>query len=194
MPFASPAAIADANVQPVPCVLRVCTRIDLNARYCFPSYSRSVDDASSSKCPPLITTARAPISTIRAAASRASSHDAILRSVSTSASGRFGVTTSASGSSSRTSALTASRSSSLWPPFATITGSTTRFSTRCSRIFAATVPMIAAFASIPVFTASAPMSLSTASICFATRSGGIASQSVTSRVFCAVTAVIADVP
>ena len=32
MPFARPAAIAEAKVQPVPCVLVVFTRIDVNSR------------------------------------------------------------------------------------------------------------------------------------------------------------------
>ena len=60
--------------------------------------------------------------------------------------------------------------------------------------FAATVSMMAALASMPVLTASAPMSVRTASICSATRCSGIASQSLTPSVFCAVTAVMALAP
>ena len=54
--------------------------------------------------------------------------------------------------------------------------------------------MMAELASMPVFTASAPMSAATASIWAATISGGSSCTAVTRSVFCAVTAVMADVP
>ena len=47
---------------------------------------------------------------------------------------------------------------------------------------------------MPIFVASAPKSETTASICAATRSGGIGSTAATPSVFCAVTAVIAVRP
>ena len=54
--------------------------------------------------------------------------------------------------------------------------------------------MISAFDSIPVFTASTPISDTTASICAAIKSGETSCTAVTPSVFCAVTAVIADMP
>ncbi len=106
----------------------------------------------------------------------------------------FGVTISARGSSSSRSAWIASSRSSRSPLFATITGSTTRFSIRCRRTPAATVAMIGALESIPVLAASAPMSPSTASSCAAMTSTGISWTAVTPTVFCAVIAVSTLLP
>jgi len=106
----------------------------------------------------------------------------------------LGVTTSASGSSCARRASTAAGSSRRAPLFATITGSTTRFTSRCSATFAATASMMAALASIPVFTASGLMSETTASICSATKPGGTTWTPVTAVVFWAVSAVMADMP
>ena len=58
----------------------------------------------------------------------------------------------------------------------------------------ATASTIAAFASMPVLTAATGMSTATVSICSATIAGSSATQLVTATEFCAVTAVIADVP
>ena len=79
-----------------------------------------------------------------------------------------------------------------WPPFATITGSTTTgtpaaFSRRTSH----TQSIVAASPSIPVLTTSAPISSSTQAICIRTRSSGTAWIAWTARVSCAVNAVIA---
>ena len=62
------------------------------------------------------------------------------------------------------------------PPLAIITGSTTTCGSSSSSIAAPTASTIAAFASMPIFTASAPMSPTTASICAVTRSAGSACQ------------------
>src|SRR5229473_2952719 len=84
--------------------------------------------------------------------------------------------------------------SSLAPPFATITGSTTSFSIPCSRIAVQTASMISVLASIPVFAACTPMSSTTASIWARITRTGTSWMSVTAIVFWAVMAVIADVP
>src|SRR5713226_1755768 len=84
--------------------------------------------------------------------------------------------------------------SSLAPPFATITGSTTSFSIPCSLIALDTASMISALASIPVFAACTPMSSTTASIWARITRTGTSWMSVTATVFWAVMAVIADVP
>ncbi len=90
------AAIADANVHPVPWVLRVWSRGVVNSENAWPSNSRFTT-VGPSKWPPLITTAAAPRPCSTRAASRASSSVVTERPVSTSASRRFGVTTRASG-------------------------------------------------------------------------------------------------
>ena len=74
-----------------------------------------------------------------------------------------------------------------------MTGSTTSGS-GCSSSQSATVSMIAREKSIPVFAASIPMSPATASSCARTNHGGTSWTAVTSRVFCAVSATIADMP
>ena len=63
-----------------------------------------------------------------------------------------------------------------------------------SSMAAPTASTIAAFASMPIFTASAPMSPAIASICAVTRSAGRACHATTPSVFWAVTAVMALVP
>ena len=55
----------------------------------------------------------------------------------------------------------------------------------------ATIP---ALASMPVFVAATGMSVATASICAATMAGSSATHAVTATEFCAVIAVIAEVP
>ena len=89
------------------------------------SVEQQVDDRTPSKCPPLTTTAPAPRSDHRRAASRASSRVRRVRPSRTSASMRLGVTTVRARHSSRRIAATASSSSSWSPLLATITGSTT---------------------------------------------------------------------
>ena len=99
------------------------TRAAGNSRHRAPSKSRSV--ASPSRWPPLMSTARAPISSRRQAAPRMSSNVRIFMPVSASASGTFGVTREARGSSSSRMAAAASEGSRLKPCLLTITGSTT---------------------------------------------------------------------
>ena len=106
----------------------------------------------------------------------------------------FGVTTVARGMRRVLSASTASSRSSLAPPFATMTGSTTSGVMPCSVIFSATVSMISAPESMPVLTASAPMSEMTASICDRIIEPGMSTTSVTVCVFWEVMAVRTDVP
>ncbi len=59
---------------------------------------------------------------------------------------------------------------------------------------AATAAMIAAFDSMPIFTAPALRSENTASICFVMNSAGTSWMPLTPWVFCAVSAVTTDAP
>ena len=77
---------------------------------------------------------------------------------------------------------------------ATITGSTTSFSSRCWASVSATASMMAAVESIPHLAASVPKSSRTERSCSATKGGGRFSTAWTPREFCAVTAVITDMP
>ena len=171
----------------------VSIRGDENSRKFRPSNKTSTA-AGPSRCPPFTTTTRAPSANNSRAALRTSPSVRTGCPTRSSASGTFGVKTSASGKSSSRIAFTASSRSRRSPLFATITGSTTRNGKACCFTFAATTSMIAAFASIPVFTASGRMSSTTASICAATNAGGASCIAVTPIVFCAVSAVIAVVP
>src|SRR3989442_8377189 len=141
-----------------------------------------------------MTTRFGPRSKMRFAASRIASTSEILCPDRTSASGMLGVTTSASGRSLVFSAPIASSFRRRAPLLATITGSTTRFGTRWRLSAAATASRILVLDSMPVLAASMPMSSATASICAATTSASISWMRVTARVFCAVMAVIAEVP
>ena len=158
----------------------------------WPSKYRSV--ASPPACPPLTITACGPSSRRSRAAARRSSRVAMLRFSSTSASGRLGVMIAARGSSFVRSASTASSRSSLAPPLATITGSTTSRVIPWSLMAFATASMISADESMPVLAARTSRSLTTASICARMRSVGSSRIWVTSTVFCAVIAVMAEVP
>ncbi len=102
--------------------------------------------------------------------------------------------TSASGIRRSRSAATASASSSRAPLFDTITGSSTSQGGRCRASASATASMIPALPSMPSLTASTRTSANTVSICWATKAGVANSMPVTSRVFCAVSAVIAAMP
>jgi len=75
-----------------------------------------------------------------------------------------------------------------------MTGSTTSFSTRRGDSASATVSMMPALASMPHLAASTPKSSSTDSICRATKEGERHSTACTPTEFCAVTAVMADMP
>src|SRR5918996_2977233 len=150
--------------------------------------------ALSLRCPPLTSTCCGPRAWMRRAASSMSVSVATAMSASTEASCRFGVTTSASGSIASTSAARASGCSSGSPDLATMTGSSTSRACPCARSRSATVRMIGAVDSMPSFTASAPKSPSTASSCSATNSGGRLCTPLTPTEFCAVTAVITDIP
>ena len=119
-----------------------------------------------------MTTAVAPISTMRRAASFLASSDRISILVSVSASGILGVTRNAWLMSSVFIAPSASSSSSRSPLLAIMTGSTTSSGISRSRTAAATASTIAALASMPVLAACTPKSETTASICAVTRSAG----------------------
>src|SRR4051812_43035161 len=151
-------------------------------------------ESSVSRCPPFTSTTRGPIRRIRSPALYMSATERTGMSARTSASGMLGVTTWATRSNSDVIAATASMSSNRSPPLATMTGSTTTCGKSSPRIAATTASTIAAFASMPIFTASVPRSPITASICAVTRSAGKACHATTPRVFCAVMAVIALVP
>jgi hypothetical protein len=140
--------------------------------------------------PPVTSAAPAPISTRRSASLPRSS---VSRPVSACASGRFGVTTVASGNSRPISVSTASGSSSRAPELAIMTGSTTSGRRRPASS-SATASMIGEEKSMPVLAAPAPMSSRTAAICARTKPGGSCSMAVTPRVFCAVSATMADIP
>ncbi len=92
------------------------------------------------------------------------------------------------------SAARASGCSKGSPDLATITGSTTSFSSRCPASVSATASMMGEVDSIPHLAASAPKSSSTERSCRATKAGGRFSTPWTPREFCAVTAVITDMP
>jgi hypothetical protein len=104
------------------------------------------------------------------------------------------VTTRASLSNVQRTACTASSSSKWSPLFATMTGSTTRFGSSRDSTAAATASTIVELASMPVLTALQPMSDTTASICSVTKSSGTARTPFTPTVFCAVSAVMAEMP
>ncbi len=144
----------------------------------------------SAPCPPVISTAGAPMAASRSASSARSS---VFSWVSACASGRFGVTTVASGNSRPISVSTASSRSSRAPELATMTGSTTSGRPRGASA-SATASISGAENSMPVLAASAPMSSSTASICARAKAGGTSWMAVTPRVFCAVSATMADMP
>src|SRR5438309_3898716 len=113
---ASPAAIADEKVQPVPWVLgdaRCSPAKRVNSR---PFQRMSV--ARSGRWPPLTRTWRGPSARIRRAASSMAASVVTVMPASAPASWRFGVTTYASGSSSLLSASRAAGSSSGSPDFA----------------------------------------------------------------------------
>ena len=76
----------------------------------------------------------------------------------------------------------------------TRTGSTTRRGSSPRRARSDTVATVAAVASIPVFTLRTAKSSRTVSICCCTNVGSSATTPRTSAVFCAVTAVRAQVP
>src|SRR3954470_138902 len=185
-PRARSAASVAEWVQPEPCVAAASRRSN-GIWWCSPPSKRW--SAGSSPCPPVTSAARAPSRTSASASSAGGASEP----VSARASSRLGVTTFASGKSRRTSTSTASSSSSRAPELVTMTGSTTRGS-GCSSSQSATVSMIAREKSIPVFAASIPMSPATASSCARTNHGGTSWMAVTSRVFCAVRATIADMP
>src|SRR5215472_101188 len=162
LPLARQAVIADENVQPLPWVLPVSMRLPGSHRTASPSQTTS--SASSPAWPPLTTAARQPRPTRSRAARSRSSRLPIGRPSSTSASGRLGVLSAASGISRVRSASTASSRSSLAPPLATITGSTTRLAMPWSSMAAATTAMIPGLASMPVFAAEGARSRTTSSI------------------------------
>jgi hypothetical protein len=109
-------------------------------------------------------------------------------------SSRFGVTSDARGNSSSTIADTASGSSRGSPEVATITGSSTYGRSECERTPSATARTTSASPSIPDLIAAGRRSAATASIWARTSAGDTRSHARTPSVFCAVTAVIADVP
>src|SRR5688500_16713920 len=113
---------------------------------------------------------------------------------SSSASGILGVSTVAKGNRRVRNASSASSSSSLAPEVATMTGSTTSCAGRCVSIASATAWMTFAFASIPSLTAPMRKSSKQASICARRKPISGTWTAVTPRVFCAVSAAIAERP
>src|SRR3954449_6124908 len=185
-PRARSAASVAEWVQPAPWVAETSWRSNGISRCSRPSKRWS---AGSSPCPPVTRAAGAPSCTSASARSSGGPSD----STSDRASSRFGVTTVASGKSRATRTSRASSSSNRAPELASMTGSTTS-GIGCSSSQSATVSMIEREKSIPVFAASIPMSPATASSCAPTNHAGTSCTAVTSRVFCAVSATIADMP
>ena len=108
------------------------------------------------------------------------------------ASSVLGVITVASGARRLRTAAIASSLSSLAPPFATITGSTTRAARGAlASIVPATASITRLSCSMPVLIASAPISARQSSICWRMKAGSTATTPCTPVVSCAVSAVIA---
>ena len=184
--------------QPVPWVLLVSTRGCSSTRASRPgaksqSATRPAAMASSSKCPPLMSTAPAPMSMSLAAASSMLARSMISMPARSSASGRLGVRRSARGSMRVRRASTASSCNSLCPLWLTHTGSTTRGKALSARP-SATASMMPAENSMPVLAAATSKSSSTVDSCNPTKPGVGASMPVTPREFCAVSAVMTDMP
>ena len=137
------AAMAEAKIQPVPCVFLVSIR---SARNSVNAAVVKHVCGYSSRWPPFMTTLSGPKSRIARAASFICTRVLISRPVSAPASCRLGVTTVASGSNLSFKAAMASRFSSGAPLLAIITGSTTSGSSFRSEIAAATASMIALLA------------------------------------------------
>ena len=110
------------------------------------------------------------------------------------ASGRLGVTISARGNSHFAMACTVASVPSCAPLVLTMTGSTTRLAIGWRSSAERMASTTCGVPSMPVLAASTPMSPATASICAATMSGVSDSTAVTPSVFCAVMAVMADMP
>ena len=113
---------------------------------------------------------------------------------SVSASGRLGVTTRARGRSEVVTAPTAPASRSASPEVAAMTGSTTSRSTGRARKPAPTARTLASVPSMPHLAASVPKSSRTDESWVATSAGDRNSTAWTPREFCAVTAVMTDMP
>src|SRR3954469_10240069 len=190
-PSARCAARALEWVQPDPWAAPSRWRGPVSSSSVSPSKKTST---TSSRCPPVTTTARGPRA-CSARASAAPSPSPSGRSASTRASGRLGVITEASGSTNPGSAPRASSSSSTAPDSATITGSTTIGVPRSRSPSASrTARTVSAVPSMPIFTASTPMSPTTWRTCSTIISGGTGCTALTPVVFCAVSAVIAVMP
>ena len=192
MPWAMPAAMAEARVQPVPWVWRVSMRGFSNTCSAPSAVTRRSCTTGPSRWPPLTNTAPAPSSINAAAARRMSSGPAMVSPVSAQASGTLGVSTAACGTMRAFRVETAPASSSASPPFATITGSTTTGTVGMSDSSTwHTASMTGASCSMPVFTQSAPMSEITERICRWMKSGATGMTPWTPMVFWAVSAVMA---
>ncbi len=150
--------------------------------------------ATSARCPPLSSTARGPSVSKSRAAGSMSSAVSTGRPSSALASGRLGVTSSARGNSHFAMACVVASLPSWAPLLLTITGSTTSAATGWRASAETIASTTAGEPSMPVLAASTPMSCATASICAPTMSGVSDSIAATPSVFCAVTAVMADMP
>ena len=184
--------MAEESVQPVPCVFEFSIRSDSN-QLTFPSI-KSRSSALSLRWPPFRSTLVPAAEAMRSTAASISAFLSILTPLNASPSGTFGVITSANGNSSVRKAWLASSCIRLLPLVATMTGSTTIFSALYSISFSAMTLMIAAFDTMPIFTASGRISLKTQSSCCATNSGVTSMIPATPVVFCAVNAVITLIP
>src|ERR1700712_4563933 len=209
IPRASPAVIAAASESPPPWVCGLANPTDRNswpspeARQRRSTYSGWARPVVASRCPPLTSTAAAPIACRAAAASWAEASSTTFTSARSAISSRFGVTRVARGSSSVRTASRASSASSGLPCIEAATGSTTKGTpvpTALRRPIPTashaptTASMISRDASIPVFAASTPMSPATVRIWAATTSTGTSWNPVTPSEFCTVTAVTATDP
>ena len=166
-------ARAEEREQPVPCVFFVSTRLAATRCTDPSALTTALSAMSPSRCPPLTTTAVlaafAHSFAVAIASSRSLASSVWVR---TANSFKFGVMRSTWEQRSRT-ACSASFSSRRSPLVATITGSsTTGTSAGRRRRKSATLAVMAASASMPIFTASISTSSMTESSCSCRKSTG----------------------
>ena len=186
--------MADDRVQPVPWVLRVWIFWSANTCSLPSAITKMSLMVSPGKCPPLTSTAPAPVRSNWCAAARMSSGDSTLCPVRKRASSRLGVIRRHRGANSASITAAALSSINTLPAVATTTGSSTTWRTPYWRKLAATTRMLSALKTMPILMASQPTSLMTESICACKMSGAVGAMACTPVVFCAVMAVMAVMP
>mmetsp|Transcript_528 Transcript_528/g.1173 ORF Transcript_528/g.1173 Transcript_528/m.1173 type:complete len:204 (-) Transcript_528:66-677(-) len=191
--------MAEASVQPVPCVFLVATiGREMSWRLSAVGPQRTsvaVPGVTPSRCPPFTSTYLGPRACRRRAASTMDATSVMGNSSSKAeASTVLGVMTVASGKRCSMRAGTQSDSAREQPLVATSTGSTTRCCTPYSSTLEATACTISLVGSMPVLRASAPRSPRTESICCSTSATGTTCTPCTPCVFCAVTEVRQLIP